>query len=88
MRVLLACLIILGALIASTIGFAMWGASKVGRHVAIETSCKLLDAAEKEGWLSRSQRFDVIRQVTESATLRQPVRAAADRLRTGCPKPR
>lgn len=86
MRVLLACLIVLGALIASTVGFAMLGASKVKRDLAFETSCKLLDAAEKEGWLSRSQRFDVIRQIVESATLRQSVRAAADRLRTGCPK--
>jgi len=86
MRVLLACLIVLGALVGSAIGFALWGAHKVGAHVAIDTSCLLLDAAEKEGWLTRSQRFDVIKQVTESTTLRRPVREAADRLRTGCPK--
>ena len=86
MRVLLACLIVLGALALSATGFAFWGASKISPYHMIETSCDLLSAAEKEGWLTRSQRFDLIKQVAENTTLRQPVRDAADRLRTGCRK--
>lgn len=55
MRVLLAGLIVLGACAGSATGFAIWDSRKVGAHVQIETSCMLLDAAEKEGWLSRSE---------------------------------
>ena len=86
MRVLLACVIVLGAFIGSAVGFAIWGASKVGSHIEIEKSCMLLDAAEKEGWLSRSQRYDVIAKVAASAKLGQSERDAAARLRTACPK--
>jgi hypothetical protein len=86
MRVLLACLIVLGAFGGTTIGFAIWGASKVGPHVDIDTSCMLLDAAEHEGMLSKSERFDVIKKVTASAKLALPVREAANRLRNACPK--
>ena len=86
MRVLFACLIVLGALVVSGVGFAMWGASKISAFHTIETSCDLLETAEKQGWLTRSQRFDVIKRVTENTTLRQPVREAADRMRTGCRK--
>jgi hypothetical protein len=86
MRVVLACLIVLGAFAGSALGFALWGASKVGAHVAIDTSCRLLDAAENDGLLTRSQRFDVIQRVAMSTKLAQPVRNAATRLRNGCAK--
>jgi hypothetical protein len=86
MRVLLACLIVLGAFGGTAIGFAIWGAGKVGPHVDIDTSCMLLDAAEHEGMLSKSERFDVIKKVATSAKLAPPVREAANRLRNACPK--
>jgi hypothetical protein len=86
MRVLLACLIVLGAFSGTAIGFAVWGAGQVRAQVETDTSCMLLDAAENDGLLSRSERLDVIRRVAASAKLAQPVRAAAGRLRTGCPK--
>jgi hypothetical protein len=85
MRAVLACLIVLGAFSGTAIGFALWGADKVRPQVEIETSCLLLDTAENESLLSRSERFDVIRKVAASTKLAPPVRAAAARLRT-CPK--
>lgn len=85
MRVLLAWLIVLAAFAGSATGFAIWGSHKVAAHVQIETSCMLLDTAEKEGWLSRSERFDVIQRVAASSKLGPSVREAADRMRTGCP---
>ncbi len=85
MRVLLACLIVLGAFGGTAIGFAIWGAGKVGAHVEIDTSCMLLDAAEYDGLLSRSERFDVIRKVAASSKLAPSVREAASRLRNTCP---
>jgi hypothetical protein len=84
MRVLLACLVVLGAFGGTAAGFAIWGAGQVGPQVEIDTSCLLLDAAENDGLLSRSERFDVIKKVA-AAKLAEPVRAAAGRLRT-CPK--
>src|SRR5206468_3447103 len=54
MRVLLAWLIVLVAFVGSAATCAIWGSRKVAAHVQIETSCMLLDVAEKEGWLSRS----------------------------------
>ena len=50
MRVLLAWLIVLGAFAGSATAFGIWGSRKVAAHVQIETSCMLLDAAEKEGF--------------------------------------
>jgi len=85
MRVLLACLVVLGAFAGSAVGFAIWGASKVAAQVEIEMSCRLLDGAEREGFLTRSQRFDVIHKVAASSTSPR-LRDAADRLRTGCPR--
>jgi len=84
MRVLLAWLVVLGAFAGSASGFAIWGASKVAARVEIETSCRLLDIAEREGMLTRSQRFDVIYKVATSGKVVRQVRDAADRLRTGC----
>jgi len=86
MRILLACLIVLGAFGGSAIGFAILGASKVAVQVEIETSCMLLDAAERAGWLSRAQRFEVIHKVAASDKVEQSVRQAANKLRTACPK--
>jgi len=45
----------------------------------------LLDAAEKDGWLSRSERFDVIQKVAASNEVSLAVREAADQMRAGCP---
>jgi hypothetical protein len=45
----------------------------------------LLDAAEKEGWISRSARFDLIQKVATSGKASPAVRDAADRMRSGCP---
>jgi len=84
MRVLLASLVVLGAFAGSTLGFAIWGSSKVAARVEIETSCRLLDIAEQQGMLTRSQRFDVIYKVAASDKVVRRVREAADRLRTGC----
>jgi hypothetical protein len=85
MRVLLAWLIVLGAFAGSATAFAIWGSRKVAADVRIETSCMLLDAAEKEGWISRSARFDLMQKVATSSKTSPAVRDAADRMRTGCP---
>jgi hypothetical protein len=85
MRVLLAWLLVLGAFAGSATAFAIWGSRKVAAHVRIETSCMLLDAAEKEGWISRSARFDLIQKVATSGKASPAVRDAADRMRSGCP---
>ena len=85
MRVLLAWLIVLGAFAGSATAFGIWGSRKVAAHVRIETSCMLLDAAEKEGWISRSARFDLMQKVATSSKTSPAVRDAADRMRTGCP---
>jgi hypothetical protein len=85
MRVLLAWLIVLGAFAGSATAFGIWGSRKVAAHVRIETSCMLLDAAEKEGWISRSARFDLMQKVATSSTISAAVRDAADRMRSGCP---
>jgi hypothetical protein len=85
MRVLLAWLIVLGAFAGSATAFAIWGSRKVAAHVQIETSCMLLDAAEKEGWISRSARFDLIQKVATSSKSSPALRDAADRMRSGCP---
>jgi hypothetical protein len=85
MRVLLAWLIVLGAFACSATAFAIWGSRKVAAHVTIETSCMLLDAAEKEGWISRSARFDLMQKVATSSKTSPAVRDAADRMRSGCP---
>jgi hypothetical protein len=45
----------------------------------------LLDAAEKEGWISRSARFDLMQKVATSSKISAGVRDAADRMRSGCP---
>jgi hypothetical protein len=84
-RVLLAWLIVLVAFVGSATASAVWGSRKVAAHVRIETSCMLLDVAEKEGWLSRSQRFDLIQNVAGSSKVSPAVRDAADRMRAGCP---
>jgi hypothetical protein len=85
MRVLVAWLIVLVAFVGSAATCAVWGSRKVAEHVRIETSCMLLDVAEKEGWLSRSQRFDLIQKVAGSSKVTPAVRGAADRMRGGCP---
>ena len=85
MRTLLAWVIVLTAFTGSATGFAIWGSRKVPPQVRIETSCRLLDVAEKESWLSRSQRFDLIQKVATSGTLSASVRNAANRMRAGCP---
>jgi tripartite-type tricarboxylate transporter receptor subunit TctC len=85
MRVLLAWLIVLGAFAGSATACAIWGSRKVAAHVRIETSCMLLDAAEKEGWISRSARFDLMQKVATSSKTSAAVRDAADRMRSGCP---
>jgi tripartite-type tricarboxylate transporter receptor subunit TctC len=85
MRVLLAWLIVLGAFAGSAMACAIWGSHKVAAHVRIETSCMLLDAAEKEGWISRSARFDLMQKVATSSNISAAVRDAADRMRSGCP---
>jgi hypothetical protein len=85
MRVLLAWLIVLGAFAGSATAFAIWGSRKVAADVRIETSCMLLDAAEKEGWISRSARFDLMQKVATSSKTNPAVRDAADRMRSGCP---
>jgi hypothetical protein len=85
MRVLLAWLIVLGAFAGSATAFAIWGSRKVAADVRIETSCMLLDAAEKEGWISRSARFDLMQKVATSTKISPAVRDAADRMRSGCP---
>jgi hypothetical protein len=85
MRVLLAWLIVLGAFAGSATACAIWGSRKVAEHVRIETSCMLLDAAEKEGWISRSARFDLMQKVAASSKTSPAVRDAADRMRSGCP---
>jgi len=84
MRVLLAWLIVLVAFAGSAATCAVWGSRKVAAHVQIETSCMLLDVAEKEGWLSRSARFDLIQKVAASGKVSPAVRDAADRMRAGC----
>ena len=84
MRVLLPWLVVLGAFAGGTLGFAIWGSSRVSARVEIETSCRLLDIAEHEGMLTRSQRFDLIYKVAASGKVERRVREAADRLRTGC----
>src|SRR5262245_3584 len=86
MRVLLACLIVLGAFAGSGFAFALIGAGKVESGLEIEMSCRLLRAAEDEGMLTRSERFEVIKTVAASTKLRPPARKAAARLRTDCPK--
>lgn len=85
MRTLLAWVIVLTAFAGSATGFAIWGSRKVPPQVRIETSCRLLDGAEKEGWVSRSQRFELIQKIATSSTLGAPVRNAANRMRAGCP---
>jgi len=85
MRVLLAWLIVLVAFAGSAATCAVWGSRKVAAHVRIETSCMLLDVAEKEAWLSRSARFDLIQKVAASSKVSPAVRDAADRMRAGCP---
>jgi len=85
MRVLLAWLIVLAAFASSTTASVIWGLHRVAAHVRIETSCMLLDAAEKEGWLSRSARFDLIQKVAASSKVSLAVRDAADQMRAGCP---
>jgi hypothetical protein len=85
MRVLLAWLIVLVAFTGSAATCAVWGSRKVAARVQIETSCMLLDTAEKEGWLSRSARFDLIQKVAASSKVSAAVRDAADRMRAGCP---
>jgi hypothetical protein len=86
MRVLIAFLIVLGCFAGSAAGFAVWGARKIAPQVSIDTSCMLLDLAERKEMLSRSQRFDVIQKVVASGKLSPSVRQAADRLRNGCPR--
>ena len=85
MRVFLAWLVVLVAFAGSAATCGVWGSRKVAAHVQIETSCMLLDTAEKEGWLSRSARFDLIQKVATSSKLSPEVRDAADRMRAGCP---
>ena len=85
MRVLLAWLIVLVAFVGSAATCAVWGSRKVAAQVQIETSCMLLDTAEKQGWLSRSARFDLIQKVAASSKVSPAVRDAADRMRAGCP---
>jgi hypothetical protein len=85
MRVLLAWLIVLVAFAGSAATCGVWGSRKVAAQVQIETSCMLLDTAEKEGWLSRSARFDLIQKVAASSKASPAVRDAADRMRAGCP---
>jgi len=85
MRVLLAWLIVLGAFAGSATACAIWGSRKVAAHVQIETSCMLLDAAEKEGWISRSARFELMQKVATSSKTSAAVRDAADRMRSSCP---
>ena len=41
--------------------------------------------AEKEGWISRSARFDLMQKVAMSSKTSAAVRDAADRMRSGCP---
>jgi len=85
MRVLLAWLIVLVAFAGSAATCAVWGSHRVAAHLQIETSCMLLDTAEREGWLSRSARFDLIQKVAASSKASPAVREAADRMRAGCP---
>jgi len=85
MRVSLAWLIVLATFAGSAAASAIWGSRKVAAHVRIETSCMLLDTAEKQGWLSRSARFDVIQRVAASNKVSPAVRDAADQMRAGCP---
>jgi len=85
MRVLVTWLIVLVAFAGSATTSAIWGSYQVAAHVRIETSCMLLDTAEKEGWLSRSARFDVIQKVATSSKMSPAVRDAADQMRAGCP---
>jgi hypothetical protein len=86
MRVLFAIVFVLACFAGSAAGFAIWGAHQVSPQVSIDTSCMLLDLAERKEMLSRSQRFDVIQKVVASGKLGPPVRQTADRLRGGCPK--
>src|SRR4029434_6214203 len=85
MRVLLAWLIVLGAFAGSATAFGIWGSRKVAAHVRIETSCMLLDAAEKEGGISGAALFDLMQKVATSSKISVAVRNAADRMRSGCP---
>jgi hypothetical protein len=85
MQVVVAWLIVLVAFAGSATASAIWGSHIVAAHVRIETSCMLLDAAEKDGWLSRSERFDVIQKVAASNEVSLAVREAADQMRAGCP---
>jgi hypothetical protein len=85
MRVLVTWLIVLVAFAGSATTSEIWGSYQVAAHVRIETSCMLLDTAEKEGWLSRSARFDVIQKVAASSKMSPAVRDAADQMRAGCP---
>ena len=85
MRVSLAWLIVLATFAGSAAACAIWGSRQVAAHLRIETSCMLLNTAEKEGWLSRSARFDVIQKVAASNKVSPAVRDAADQMRAGCP---
>jgi hypothetical protein len=86
MRVLLACLIVLACLVGSAVACWNWGVGKVGTHVSIDTSCRLLNLAEENGMLTRSQRFDIVQRVAASEKLSQTARNAAAALRIGCPR--
>jgi hypothetical protein len=86
MRVLVAFLIVLVSFAGSAAGFAVWGAHKVAPQVSIDTSCLLLELAERKEMLSRSQRFNVIQKAIASRKLSASAIEMADRLRNGCPK--
>ena len=77
-------LIALSALLLSGMAGAYCGASRVGSHVLIETSCRLLAHAQREGMLDARQRRDVIEAASRSAALSAGAREAVARVQAGC----
>jgi hypothetical protein len=77
-------LIVLGALLVSGAAGAFYGASKVGSHVPVEMSCKLLAHAQREGMLNPRQRREVTQAAVTAPSLSPAAKDAAARVHAGC----
>ncbi|MBI4273175.1 MAG: hypothetical protein HY659_00550 [Rhizobiales bacterium] len=84
MRTGIVWLVLLGALLIGGAAGAYYGAGKVGSHVQIEMSCKVLAAAQREGMLDARKRRTVTDAAARSAALSANGREALKRVQAGC----
>lgn len=77
-------LVLVGALLIGGATGAFYGASKVGSHVPIEMSCKLMAQAERNGMLDARQRREVTHAGVLATGLTPAVRASVERVHAGC----